>query len=278
MFHNYRRLSQILSFLFLLSLPFLNIFRIDIKENQLIFLRNNYPFTTTNGIYFAIGFFLFLSFFIVLSYSKGRVFCGWSCPYGSTIEFFNIIRTIFGSGTNRWIHGFINRSIVHRIVAQTLSIIFLFMAPITIALGLSAYLVDPSRILYIVNNLTVLNTESGLLIGWVVLFVLLTWIVGFVVRFDFCRIVCIYGMGQSIIYSSNDQDKKLRPRFESTLDECGSCAACLNACFVDLDPRSESLFIGYGEGCFNCGDCVDICSVVQKHKGNDSLITFRSHK
>ena len=278
MFHLFRRFTQTLSFIFLFLVPFLDIFRIDIKENEFISLGKHYSFTTLNGIYLALGFVIFLSFFIILSYSKGRVFCGWSCPYGSTIEFFNVIRTVFGSGTNRWVYGFMNRSSMHRILAQTLCILFLFIAPIITALGLSAYLVNPSRILNTVLNLSTLNTEGVLLISWIFLFIVLTWICGFIVRFDFCRIVCIYGMGQSIIYSSNDQDSKLRPRFTSELSACGTCTACLNTCFVDLDPRSDSLVIGYGEGCFNCGDCVDICTVVQEHQGKDSLLTFRGNK
>lgn len=277
MFHSFRRFTQSLSFMFFLFAPFFDIFRFDIRNNEFIFLGNHYSFTTSNGIYLALGFISSLLVFIILSYTKGRVFCGWSCPYGSVIEFFNAILTVFGSGTNRAVYDFIKRSDAHRILAQVLSVVFLLIGPIIIALGLSAYLVNPSRILTIIMNPSALNSEAALG-SWILLFSVLTWIVGFIVRFDFCRIVCIYGMGQSIIYSSNDQDKTLRPRFNSELSECGSCTACVNTCFVDLDPRSESLFIGYGEGCFNCGDCADVCSVVQNHRGKDSLITFRSNK
>ena len=46
----------------------------------------------------------------------------------------------------------------------------------------------------------------------------------------------------------------------------------------DLDPREKNLQLGFGSGCFNCGECVDICATVQSHKAQDPLLSFRSGK
>jgi ferredoxin len=84
-------------------------------------------------------------------------------------------------------------------------------------------------------------------------------------------------MGQAMVASGADDQKILRPRFEaSTLDACGGCQACLRACPVELDPRDPDLILGFSSGCFNCGDCLDVCAVVQGHKSEAPLLSFES--
>ena len=69
-----------------------------------------------------------------------------------------------------------------------------------------------------------------------------SWVAGFLVRFNFCRMVCIYGMGQAMAASSAEPERILRPRFRpETLAAGGHCQACLKACFLELDPRAEQL-------------------------------------
>jgi polyferredoxin len=207
---------------------------------------------------------------------KGRVFCGWACPYGSLVEFCDGLGTAFGRGSNRKVAAWMRRSLLHRLVLRIAAVLTLGLAPVLLAVSLAAYLYPPARIL---QDLTTFPAAGHLgqrvLWAWVGLMLVGSWTAGFLVRFHFCRMVCIYGMGQAMAASSNEPERVLRPRFRpETLDACGHCRACLKACFLELDPRAEELQVGFSSGCFNCGDCIDVCETVQGHKDHPSLLTF----
>ena len=145
-----------------------------------------------------------------------------------------------------------------------------------LALSLAAYLYAPDRIYSALSAAPGHGGEAQTaLYIWIGLVAVISYLAGFLVRFHFCRMVCIYGMGQAMVASTADDRKILRPRFEAvSLDACGGCQACLKACPVELDPREEDLVLGFSLGCFNCGDCLDVCDVVQGHKGENSLLSF----
>jgi len=152
------------------------------------------------------------------------------------------------------------------------------LAPALLAVSLAAYLYPPARI---IQDLTTFPAAGQLgprvLWAWIGFTMVCSWVAGFLVRFHFCRMVCIYGMGQAMAASSAEPERILRPRFRpETLEACGHCQACLKACFLELDSRADELRLGFSSGCFNCGDCIDVCETVQGHRQQPSLLTFEA--
>jgi len=191
------------------------------------------------------------------------------------VELFEGLRTVFGSGKNRLVAAWMRRSALHRWGLRAGAVLTLVGAPALLALSLAAYFWDPSQVLRLV-----FGTRWGaggpvqtLLLAFIAFTLALSWLAGFVVRFHFCRLVCIYGMGQAMAASSGDAKTILRPRYApESLDACGSCQAC----HLDLDPRASRLVFGVADGCFNCGECVEVCGTVQEHKQAPPLLDFSS--
>lgn len=279
MFHMLRRGTQWITILLILVIPWLNILRFDFVQNKIILLGLASDLDTSKGLQFTLLFLVLFAFAVVLSFYKGRVFCGWSCPYGSLIEFSDAVSTLFNKGRNRWVAGFISRSRIHKLSLRVIFCLLVICIPHIIALSLAAYFVDPVLIKNLFLSIPGTYSDPLLqtLMYWSCFFSAIFYAAGFLIKHNFCRILCIYGMGQSMVAETRESNKILRPRFTpETLDACGNCQACLNACIVDLDPRAQQLNVGFGSGCFNCGDCLDICTIVQQHKYQPSLITFES--
>lgn len=273
-----RRITQVGFLILWTLLPWLNVVRIDINTSEIIYLGHTYPMVFPEILGLIIPFVAMVWGIALLTYFKGRVFCGWACPYGSSIELFDGLRTAIWTGTNRKVAAWMKRSLLHTWVLRVAAGLTLVAAPVLLALSLAAYLVAPQQILR-----SVFLTSWGhggmvqtALLSWLGLTFLLCMLAGFIVRFHFCRMVCIYGMGQAMAASAAEPAKVLRPRYlPETTAACGSCQACVKACFVELDPREPVLQLGFSSGCFNCGDCIDVCETVQGHRQQASLLTFR---
>ena len=281
-FHVSRRITQLTFLLLWVLLPWLDVVRIEIQGRsgpRIIYFGQAYPMDFPYVLGLIIPFVILIWGIALLTYFKGRVFCGWACPYGSCVELFDGLSTAVWKGSNRKVAAWMKRSPLHKWGLRLGAVLTLAIAPVILALSLAAYLVAPRQII-----LMVFQTAWGhggliqaTLLSWVALTALISWLAGFAVKFHFCRMVCIYGMGQAMVVSTAPEDQILRPRFlPSSTTACGSCQACLRACFVDLDPRAKHLVLGFGTGCFNCGDCIDICATVQGHRGEASLLSFRA--
>ncbi len=278
-FHVPRRLSQVGLLILWALLPWFDIVRIEIRGPKVVYFGQGYPIEFPFVLGLIVPFVVIVWGIAFLTYFKGRVFCGWACPYGSSVELFEGLRTAVWKGTNRRVASWMKRSFLHRWGLRLAAGLTLALAPGALALSLAAYLVPPVEIIH-----AVFRTwwgQGGMvqtaLLSWLALMSLISWLAGFLVRFHFCRMVCIYGMGQAMVASTASDNEILRPRFlpESTSD-CGGCQACLKACFVDLDPRADQLELGFSAGCFNCGECIDACATVQGHKQESSLLSFVS--
>ena len=278
-YHIARRLTQVGLLLFWCALPWFDVVRIEVGTQQVVYFGVGYPIQFPYILGLIVPFVITVWILALLSYLKGRVFCGWACPYGSTIELFEGLRTAVWRGTNRKVAAWIRRGAIHKWALRLGAVLTLIFAPVALAFCLAGYLVPPRQLVQ-----EVLFTRWGTggatqlaVLSWVALMLVISWVAGFFVRFHFCRMVCIYGMGQAMAASTAEAKKILRPRFlPESLDACGNCQACLKACFLDLDPRDKYLVVGFSSGCFNCGECIDSCTTIQAHKGGPSLLSFKS--
>jgi ferredoxin-type protein NapH len=258
--------------------PWLSWFRMDIQDQTVTYFGSTYPMQMPYILGLIIPFVITVWALAALSYLKGRVFCGWACPYGTCVELFDGLRTALWKGTHRKVAAWMRRSVWHRLALRVGALLTIVAGPFVLALSLAAYLWAPDKIVATLRlHWGQGGTVQTALWAWIGLVWLVSLLAGLVVRFHFCRYVCIYGMGQAMAASSADPKMILRPRFlPASTDACGGCQACLKACFVDLDPREKHLQLGFASGCFNCGDCIDMCHTVQSHRGNDALLSFKS--
>ena len=268
--HRWRRLSQFAVLAFGVALPWCSGFRIDMPALQVVYLGRPYV------LVMIVPFLVVVWGLALLSRKSGRVFCGWACPYGSLVEGFEGLRTALGFGSNRLVATWMRRSRYHAWGLRVAALITLVAGPLSLGASLAVYLYPPVRLLRELSSpLQTSNRGQVVIWAWMALVMLGSWAAGFLVRFHFCRMVCIYGMGQAMAASSAEPAQVLRPRYRpETLAACGSCQACLKACFLDLDPRDKQITLGFSNGCFNCGDCIDTCETVQGHRHQPSLLSF----
>jgi polyferredoxin len=275
--HRLRRISQILVLALGAAVPWLGLFRLDMPGLSVVYFGRAYPLEWPYVLGMIIPFLVIVWGLALLSWRCGRVFCGWACPYGSLVEFFDGLRTALGRGSHRKVAAWMRRSASHRWILRVCALLTLLTAPVLLGASLAAYVYPPVRILKeLTSPLSPGNQGQLVLWAWVALVAVASWAAGFLVRFHFCRMVCIYGMGQALAASSAGSARILRPRYRpEALGACLGCRACLKACFLELDPREKEIRLGFSTGCFNCGDCVDVCETVQTHRRHPSLLTFQ---
>ena len=277
-YHRPRRLTQVGFLVLCILTPWLGWLRLDIQDQTVTYFGTAYPLQWPHALGLIIPFVIFVWGIAGLTYAKGRVFCGWACPYSTSLELFDGLRTALWSGTHRKVAALMRKSRLNRILLRTAAVLTLLVVPAVLALSMAAYLWDPAKLLGVLRMPPGTGgTIQTALWAWLGLNLAVALVAGFFVRFHFCRFVCIYGMGQAMVTSTADDRKILRPRFlPASTEACGGCQACLKACFVDLDPRAKQLQLGFGHGCFNCGECVDVCGTVQAHHGRDPFLSFTS--
>jgi len=91
-----------------------------------------------------------------------------------------------------------------------------------------------------------------------------------VMRHLMCKFMCIYRVWQH----SFKTRETLHIRYDrSRSDHCGTCHYCVDACFLDIDPRKTEVF----DSCVNCGACVTACDELHgksKKLSGPGLLSF----
>ena len=279
-FHNLRRwLTQPVSItLFFLS-PLLNIFRLDVVNLKLIFLGTTYPFAFEYYRWIPITFFAGVLFIAIISTLFGRLFCGWACPHNALTENTRFIRKLIGIEGKSWQQKKReDASVLYKIFNITLSLLLALILTYGMSTLILFYFISPSFWLTEYqtqgDNFVIIMFSQGLitLIGLFLIYA----------GHGFCKIACPYGLAQSLMAYVSAKLSPMEIRMQPNLSSknCGSCKGCQTACPVDLDPRQFEIAgakLGAYDGCFNCGDCIDACNIVQlnKQSGLESFLGFQ---
>lgn len=255
--------------------PALDIFRVDMIHQRMIFLKQSLPFEFNTLMWLPIGFYGAVILIGVISFIWGRLFCGWVCPHNTLTEWTRPLRAMVGLGEKpRWMKLILRDRPYFRELFFLLSPALALPITFTLGLLLSFYVIPPDWVLqqYASGHphiALVFGNGLFLLIGLFLLYA----------GNDFCRTCCPYGLAQSV--SAYHEDSPWRPleiQFQGDkVDDCKTCSACQIACPVDIDPRNTGfLKVGQFDGCFNCGECIDACKYIHSFKGESSLLSFKN--
>lgn len=259
--------------LFMLS-PLFHVFQMDVIHQQVIVWGQVYPMNPDTLKWLPIGFFACVLIIAFASTLGGRLFCGWVCPHNTLAERTRQIRQWIGLGGRTYRQTqFLRRNPWGKVALPAASLLW------AILLG---YAMSVLFLLYFVPLAWYLgHVQAGTLPIAVVfgqgLFVLIGLFMVYAGH-DFCRSACPYGLAQSLSAYLSAKWSPMEIGYIPAEDQslCGGCSACQSACPVDIDPRKpENLMVGIGEGCFNCGDCIDACRYVRSRRGGGSLLGFR---
>lgn len=274
-FHTWRGiLAQPLFFAVFFLTPVLQGFQMDVIHQQVIFLGKTYPLGYQTLGWLPIVFFILV---LVIAFSStlfGRLFCGWVCPHNTLTEWLRPIRMLIGIGPRPF-------------KLKQLEFRFPWVTPLRILASLLwAFVVTWAlstlfAFYFVPVNWYISNWQNGTLPIILTFGQGLLMLIGLFMLYaghEFCRSACPYGLAQSLsaYLSAKWIPMEIRYRPSESQKDCGSCSACQSACPVDIDPRTpENLFVGVGEGCFNCGECIDACSYVREFKQKPGLLYFQ---
>lgn len=254
--------------------PVLDLFRVDMIDQRMIFLGRAYPFETQYLMWIPIAFYALVVLIGVVSLVYGRLFCGWSCPHNIMTEWTTPLRAVFRKGTDYPLA--LKRLFRKAPLLEALWKLTAFPLGVGITFALivllSGYIVPVEWSLAQYQSLSphiALVFGHGLftLIG---VFLLLT-------GHDFCRNACPYGMGQSMSAYQEGKWKPMEVAFtgQNIEEDCKTCTACQTVCPVAIDPRKpENMIVGQFYGCFNCGECIDACKQVHVKQDHRGILKF----
>jgi ferredoxin-type protein NapH len=257
--------------------PVLNVFRVDMIHQQLVFMQRSYPFRFEYLMWLPIVFYGAVILIALVSFIWGRLFCGWVCPHNTLTEWTQGVRGMIGlAGQPLWMKRFTRRYPAVQRYFPFVSVVLALGITATLSLALSCYVVPP---LWLVAQYQSGSPHIALVMGNMLL--MLVGLFLLLAGTNFCRTCCPYGLAQSVsAYHEGSRWRPMEIAFTGRVEtECKTCKACQSVCPVEIDPRAGTLTghlaVGQFEGCFNCGECIDICKFIQTVKPNSGLLSFQ---
>lgn len=275
-FHTWRTLLVQPMFWALMFLsPVLHLYQMDVINQRLIAWGHVFPLDTSTLFWLPIGFFGCVLVIAVASTMWGRLFCGWVCPHNTLVEWTKPIRMLIGLGKKPFrLRQWESKSPWRRGLSVCLSLLW--------ALAIT-YLISTLFLFYFVPvEWYVAQLQAGTMPAIVWYGQGLMMMIGLFMiyaGYEFCKSACPYGLSQSLsaYLTAKWTPMEIRYKNNGDLSACKSCTACQSACPVHIDPRNvENLVVGIGEGCFNCGDCIDACNTVRSAQKKPGLLRFSS--
>ena len=254
--HAPRRLLQVLCGLLLVTLPFTDGLRLDLRRDEFYF-----------GWHKMAGHDLFLLLWIALlgtallsavSFLYGRLWCGWVCPQTLASDFADSLRA-------RLDRAFQTRpGKPHFLLSRTVWTLSILAVSLGTGITLAAYWLAPATV-FRATAAPWRDVSAGLTVYLTALTVAadMLWL-----RRTFCSRACPYG---PLLSSLTDQNTLVVRYLNERDDDCIHCHKCETDCPMGIDIKQ-----GVGQhGCIGCGECIDACNDVLGKRGKAGLIEFR---
>ncbi len=259
--------------LFFLS-PALNIFRVDVINEQLIFLGQSYPFEMQYLMWLPLGFYGGVFLVGIVTAFFGRLFCGWACPHNIMTEWTKVFRGLLAiealpNGFKRLQKKY---PALNTKTAKVFSVLVSIVITYVTMFLLFGYVLPFDWML----NQYATGPHPTFVMGQV----LFTLVAVFLMYSGhlFCKMCCPYGLAQSISAYSAGKWRPMEIKFTGNRqNDCGTCTGCQQVCPVDIDPRDfehGTVKVGQFQGCWNCGECIDACNQVHETQEKSSLLKF----
>jgi len=251
--HSARRIVQYLTLLILVLIPLSGLFRFDMQAGGVILLDRQVWFS---DIFIVMGFWVFAASLLIMMYSLvGSVFCGWMCPQNTASEYANMLtykllgrRAEMMDMSGDQMQVAVRRQSVLNYLLLGLGLLLPAMLYALIPL---IYFFPPSAIWSFVTF-----SEDAQLAGslyWIYIVCVAVFLLDIgVIRHLMCKYMCIYRVWQ---HSFKTRETLHIQYDESRSDHCATCHYCVDACFLDIDPRQTAVF----DSCVNCGECITAC-------------------
>lgn len=263
-----RRALQLGAILIAILMPVTGLFRIDPAAGAFVILDRQIWFS---DFFLVCGFWLMVSSLLVMTYSAlGTAFCGWVCPQNTLSEWANrMTQKFLGKRAEVSLEGArVKVSAGKRKWSNWAMLGALFLGASMIAALIPLLYFYPPGAIWSFITLQQDERLAGSLHWIYTIFVLAIFVNIAVIRYFFCRFMCVYRVWQH----SFKTRQTLHIEYDALRGEqCAKCNYCVTVCPVDIDPRNTSIY----DSCINCGACITACDSLQTKKGESSLLRFQ---
>jgi len=253
---NYRKITQLFSFAFLITVPILvvneiyliignlysiTIFGIDIVDPAMALQTTILSRELIEAL--IIGIILP----VLLALIFGKVFCSWMCPFNTLSEYWQKLTGKLFRKRHRKIKLQAKDENPNPVIFWSILISF-FVLSIVLDFPLITFLSAPGIISSEISHFIM-----GMGFGLELLIVLMIiFIEGILFKRYWCKFVCPVGGVLSIFRVK----RTMHLHYNSDLCSCAARSEpCSYSCPLNLSPQSKNIY----PFCFNCGECIRIC-------------------